>query len=102
MSHQDQGRSPSRESHLKALDRTIAWWLDDCDFSDVAFRDDCSWSPRSLVAAGLFWALGDERNLTDRFVSARKIIARLFPRQEPAGSYQAFIICIRPGASHRD
>jgi hypothetical protein len=43
------------------------------------------------VAAGLFWALGDERNLTDRFVSARKIIARLFPRQEPAGSYQAFI-----------
>jgi hypothetical protein len=39
-----------------------------------------------LLTAALLWALGDERNLTDRFVSAR-----LFRRQEPAGSYQAFL-----------
>lgn len=91
MSHQDQGRSPSGESHLQTLKRTIAWYLDECDFSEISFRDDCSWTPRSLTAAALVWALGDECNLTDRFVSARKIIARLFPQQEPARSYQAFL-----------
>jgi hypothetical protein len=48
-----------------------------------------------LVAAALCWALGDETNLTDRFTSARKITARLFPRQEPAGSYQAFVKLLR-------
>lgn len=95
MSHQDQGRSPSQETHLQALDRTIGWWMDDCDFSRVTCRSDCSWSPGSLAAAALFWTLGDETNLTDRFFSARKITARLFPRQEPAGSYQAFVKLLR-------
>ena len=95
MSHQDQGRSRSRESHLQTLNRSLAWWLDDCDLSSIVLRDDCSWCPRSLVSAALLWALGDERNITDRFGSARKIIARLFPRQEPAGSYQAFVKLLR-------
>lgn len=95
MPHQDQGRCSPENSHLQTLNRTVAWWLNDCDFSAVTFRDDCSWSPSSLTAAALWWALGDETNLTDRFSSARKMTARLFPRQEPAGSYQAFVKLLR-------
>ena len=91
MSHQDQGRFASRESHLQALKRTVLWLVDEWDTESVAFRDDCTWNPQSLCAAAMLWALGDEKNLTDRFFSARKITARLFPRQEPAGSYQAFL-----------
>ena len=99
MSHQDQGRSSSRESYLQALNRTIGWWLDDCDFSGITWRKDCSWSPRCLTTAALCWALGEETNLTDRFRSARKITARLFPRQEPGGSYQAFVKLLRKWTS---
>ena len=91
MSHQDQGRSASRESHLQALKRTVLWLVDEWDTESVAFRDDCTWNPQSLCAAVMLWALGDEKNLTDRFFSARMVTARLFPRQEPAGSYQAFL-----------
>jgi hypothetical protein len=62
----------------------------------VEFREDCRWSPRSLIATALLWVWSDEKTLTDRFATARKIVQRAFHlSEEPASSYQAFTKMLR-------
>jgi hypothetical protein len=62
----------------------------------IMFRPECTWTPQTLVFAGLLWAWSDEKTLIERFTTARKIIINRYPeQQEPAGSYQAFIKLLR-------
>ena len=91
MSHQDQdGRSVSCQA--SELRRALAWLVRPSALGSITFRQNCSWTPMSLVAAALVWAWSDEGTLGERFQTARKIVQHLHsPQQEPAGSYQAFL-----------
>jgi len=73
---------------LRGLLRRVTW-------GGLAFREDCTWSPRLLAIAGLLWAWSDEPTLTDRFQAVRKIVLYLFPQTDLAGSYQAFTKMLR-------
>lgn len=60
--------------------------------SGIVFRAECTWTPETLLLAALLWAWSDEKNLIERFTTARMIIINRYPEQpELAGSYQAFI-----------
>lgn len=92
MSHQD---SKVRFNGA-CLKQALRWLFADISWSTVQFRDDCSWTPRLLAAAGMLWAWADESTLVERFESVHKIIAFLYPQQQQlAQSYQAFIKLLR-------
>jgi len=92
MSHQD---SKVRFNAV-CLKRALHWLFANISWSTIKFRDDCSWTPRLLASAGMFWAWADESTLVERFESVRKIIAFLYPQQQQlAQSYQAFIKLLR-------
>jgi len=92
MTHQDQGRSGSACSHAHDLHRALHWLVAGASLGGMAFRPECTWTPRTLVFAALLWAWSDEKTLIERFTTARKIIIHGGGvQQEPAGSYQAFI-----------
>jgi hypothetical protein len=97
MSHRDfeaQGRAIRRNS--ACLKSAVEWLLEGIEWSGIAFRKDCTWTPRLLAAAALLWAWSDELTLIDRFAAVRKIMLHLFsPQQEFAGSYQAFTKILR-------
>lgn len=95
MSHRDsQGRAV--RLNLCCLKGALGWLLRRVDWSNIRFRDDCTWTPRCLATAALFWAWSDELTLIDRFQSIRRIVLQLFPRLHPlAGSYQAFMKMLR-------
>jgi hypothetical protein len=95
MSHQDLDGRKVRFNY-QYLRQALEWLLPGTAFASLSFRDDCTWSARQLAAAALLWAWSDEATLIERFHTARKIVQRLFPRQqEPAGSYQAFTKLLR-------
>lgn len=95
MSHQDFGRKHAR-SHADDLYQAFQWLVPKSSLKELVFRDDCSWTPRTLVLAAVLWAWSDFKPLVDRFVAARKIIKHWFGKQpEPAQSYQAFIKLLR-------
>jgi hypothetical protein len=91
MSRRDfEGRSV--RINAACLHAALRWLLQGACWPGIAFRADCTWTPRTLAAAALLWAWSDELTLVDRFSAARRIIARLLPGQpQLAGSYQAFI-----------
>jgi hypothetical protein len=92
MSHQD---SKVRFNAV-CLKRALHWLFANISWSTIKFRNDCSWTPRLLASAGMFWAWADESTLVERFESVRKIIAFLYPQQQQlAQSYQAFIKLLR-------
>lgn len=92
MSHQDQGRQPAERTHADDLYQALQALLPKRALQGITFRDDCTWTPRALLFAGLLWAWSDLRCLGERFVAARKIIKHWFGKQqEPAGTYQAFV-----------
>ncbi len=96
MAHQDRGRKSARCTHAHDLHQALRWLLAGVSLSGITFRFNCTWTPRSLVFAGLLWAWSDEQTLLDRFATARKIIMNLFGVQhQPATSYQAFtkVLC---------
>ena len=95
MSHQDRSRvSPVLNSRY--LGQALQWLLAGIDWKSIVFQKDCTWTPRRLVSAALLWAWSDEQSLGERFLSARRLVAHLFPRQEPlAGSSQAFMKLLR-------
>lgn len=96
MAHQDQGRKGSSCSHARDLCQALRWLLAGVSLRGIVFRADCTWTPRSLVLAGLLWAWSDEKTLRERFAAARKIIMHCLGRQhQPAASYQAFIKLLR-------
>ena len=91
MSHQDLGLDCGSVAHGRALRKAVESLGAKADFRGVTFREDCSWKPMTLMAAGLLWALSDEETLVDRFVAARRITQNAFRVQHDlAGSYQAF------------
>jgi hypothetical protein len=62
----------------------------------IVFRPDCTWTPEALTFMALLWAWSDEKTLTERFTTSRKIIrSQLGEQHEPAGSYQAFTKLLR-------
>jgi hypothetical protein len=104
MSHQDQrGRTPS-PYNFQALKDALLWLFDTADLSTIQFRQDCSWSALGLIFTALLWSWSDEKALTERFFTARKICIEALGKlalgtrkgkkrgaKEPAGSYQAFM-----------
>src|SRR6202521_611427 len=96
MAHQDQGRKGGERSHADDLYRVIQWLLANVSLKNIGLREDCTWTRRSLVCACLLWAWSDEKTLTERFTTIRKIIRYRFGKQrEPAESYQAFTKLMR-------
>jgi hypothetical protein len=96
MAHQDQGWKADQCSNAHDLRRVVRWLLAGVSLSGIAFRTDCTWTPRNLVSMGLLWAWSDELTLLERFATARKIIRSWLGKQhQPATSYQAFIKMLR-------
>ena len=96
MPHQDRGSDSLQAYNHQALRESVDWLLTGTTLSSIAFREECRWSPRSLIAAALFWTWSDEKALTDRFATARKIAQRaLHLSKAPASSYQAFMKMLR-------
>jgi IS4 transposase len=96
MSHQDQGRRRAQRTQGDDLYQVLQWLAPKSIFKGITFRDDCTWTPQSLLFAGLLWAWSDYRPLVERFSAARKIIRHCFGKQhEPAESYQAFVKLLR-------
>ena len=77
------------------LGQALQWILAWAGWTSVGFRGDCSWTPRWLAAAALWWAWSDAGTLGERFFAARRLVAHLQPRESDEGplatSDQAFI-----------
>jgi hypothetical protein len=96
MSHQDHGLPGEAAACLGDLRNAVAWLLRPRLFAEVHFRRDSRWLPWTVAAAALFWAWSAEQALTERFVTARELIKRLWPKQpQSAESYQAFLKLLR-------
>lgn len=92
MSHQDRVRKAAECSHAYDLHAALNWLVRNVRLGGMALREDCTWTPRTLLFAALLWSWSDEKTLIERFRAGRKIITYLYGKQhEPAGSYQAFI-----------
>lgn len=92
MSHRD----TQVRLNIVCLRQCMRWLLAGIDWRSITFRDDCKWTPRSLVAAALCWAWSDEQTLGERFHTVRKITLRLDKEQQQlATSYQAFTKILR-------
>jgi IS4 transposase len=96
MRHQDHIRNVGERTHADDLFHALQWLTAHITWSQIAWRAECTWTPRGLACAALLWAWSDEKTLTDRFRIARKIIGHWLGEQEqPATSYQAFIKLLR-------
>ena len=92
MSHQDKERYNGSAPQHQALKQALDWLLDSAPLSKVAFREDCKWTPKALIFTAILWAWSDEKTLTDRFATARKIVTTMgILREPPAKTYQAFL-----------
>lgn len=91
MSHQDANVVGIRLKG-KCLQVALQSLLAGVNWSNIRFRDDCTWTPRLLAATALLWAWSDESTLVDRFTTVRSIIVFIFSLQRQlAESYQAFL-----------
>jgi Transposase DDE domain len=92
MSHQGTDRLTCSTPHHQALKRSLDWLLASARLSDLAFREDCSWTPKSLIFVAILWAWSDEKSLTKRFSHARKVVIAMdILARIPAATYQAFL-----------
>ena len=92
MSHQDTNRHTGSVPHHQALKQALDWLLASVQLSNVKFRGECTWTPKSLIVTAILWAWSDERSLTERFFLARKLtMAMSLLPKVPATSYQAFL-----------
>jgi hypothetical protein len=92
MSHQDTDGHTGSPAHHQALKEALDWLLASARLSDLAFRKDCSWTPKGLIFMAILWAWSDEKSLTQRFFHARKVVMAMgFLTRIPAASYQAFL-----------
>jgi Transposase DDE domain len=92
MSHQDRDGHTASTPHHQALKQALDWLLHPARLSDVAFREDCTWTPKGLIFAAILWAWSDEKTLTERFFLARKVVMAMgILTRLPATSYQAFL-----------
>jgi DDE family transposase len=92
MSHQDRDGHTASAPHHQALKQALDWLLSPARLSDVAFREECTWTPKALIFTAILWAWSGEKTLTERFSLARKVvIAMAILAGVPARSYQAFL-----------
>lgn len=92
MSHQDTVGHTSSSPHHQALNAALDWLLVAARLSDLAFRGDCSWTPKGLIFTAILWAWSDEKSLTRRFSLARKVVMAMgVLARIPATTYQAFL-----------
>jgi hypothetical protein len=90
MSHRD-SQVKSVPLNASCLKLALNGLLRQVDWSGVAWRDDCTWTPRLLAAAALLWAWADESTLVERWTSTRRLVTFLYSPAKPlARSYQAF------------
>jgi len=95
MSHRDQGLGQEVSVNHRSLREAIDWLLSPEVFSNISFRKGCRWTALTLVATALLWTWGSSKNVTERFVAARKIIRKAFRLQKELPSYQAFMKILR-------
>jgi hypothetical protein len=70
----------------------LNWALPASSFAACRLGVKVSWKARILTYAAVLWAWSDEGTLGKRFVTARKVVVKMFRWQaEPGGSYQGFI-----------
>lgn len=75
-----------------ALQDALKWALPASIFAACRSGVNVSWKARILTYAAVLWAWSDETTLGKRFVTARKLVIKMFRWQEkPGGSYQGFI-----------
>lgn len=92
MSHQDTDGLNGSAPHHQALKQALDWLLASASLSELAFREECSWTPKGLISVAILWAWSDEKSLTQRFFLARKVLMAMEDLARiPATSYQAFI-----------
>jgi hypothetical protein len=92
MSHQDTDGHTGSLAHHQALKQALDWLLASAKLADLAFRKDCTWTPKTLIALAILWAWSDEKSLLQRFSHVRKVVMAMEIRSRiPAASYQAFI-----------
>jgi len=78
-------------SHVSLRD-ALRWVLPTSIFAACRVGVKTSWKARMLAFAAVLWAWSDERTLGKRFVTARKLVIKMFRwQEEPGTSYQGFI-----------
>ncbi len=74
------------------LGDALKWALPPSIFAACRFGVKVSWKARILTYAAVLWVWSDEGTLGKRFVTARKLVIKMFRWQgEAGGSYQGFI-----------
>ncbi len=92
MSHRD----TQLRLNVVCLRQCVRWLLAGMDWRSISFRNDCRWTPKTLVTAALLWAWSGEQTLGERFYAVRKIVLCLEKEQQQlATSYQAFTKILR-------
>jgi hypothetical protein len=92
MSHQDTYGHTDSAAHHQDLKQALDWLLPSAGLPDLAFREDCSWTPRGLIFTAILWAWSDEKSLTQRFFHARKVVIAMgILTRIPAATYQALL-----------
>ncbi len=80
----------------ESLRRALTWLLTPSIFAVFRTGANVLWKPRTLACAAVLWVWGDEATLTKRFVTARKLVIKLFRWQEAPGTcYQGFTKALR-------
>jgi hypothetical protein len=70
----------------------LKWALPAGIFAACRTGVNVSWKARILTYAAVLWAWSDEGTLGKRFITARKLVIKMFRwQEEPGGSYQGFI-----------
>src|SRR4051794_11267927 len=96
MSHQDTEGPTGSALHHQALNEALDWLLKPVLLSEIRFRKECTWTPKTLIFLAILWAWSDEKTLTERFFLARKVVlAMAILARTPASTYQAFLKMLR-------
>lgn len=90
MSHQDW--TSSIVVNHQVIKQVVDWLLAPALFYGLRGRRTATWTPRMLAVAALLWATAPEGSLADRFVTARKIVCKVFRwKIAPGETYQGFM-----------
>jgi Transposase DDE domain len=96
MSHQDTDGHTVSTAHHQDLKQALDWLLESARLSELAFREDCSWTPKGLIFMAILWAWSDEKSLIQRCFHARKVVMAMgILNRIPAATYQAFLKMLR-------
>lgn len=85
-------RDPEVVVNHESLGAALRWAMPASIFAACRVGVKTSWKARMLAFAAVLWVWSDERTLGKRFVTARKLVIKMFRWQdEPGTSYQGFI-----------